>query len=603
MAYRVPEWRIAERLITSDVAAVGLHAMQLLRGDFEWLLWGTQYQGALEPLLTAPLLALFAERPAQGLMAGSLLGHLVLVLALFALCVRPLGPGRALLAVATVAFGPCELHNLSIAAPRIWSLALFALALVAAERGLEAAERARPFAPWLGLATLLLGLSYYSDMFVVLMLPGAALYALFAARALPGAARWRALGAALAGLALGLLPVVALKMSPGSGGALSFNPAKWNWPLFFECTLHTLGWTRFAEGQGALRAAISIAGIAAFAALCAAGVGRALSRHSTPLERRLAACGAGWIAAAVGLFLATNRPIDVWSSRYLAPVVLALPLLLPAALGWAWPSRWRVPAAAAVALVAGYFFAEGRLNSAKELAQPLAANGSVIPSEDALHAEFRKQGVGGALAEFWTAYRLTFLWREAPVVVDADGSRHKPYLEVLKSAKRTAVLFGRKPDPEAPIEEWERALSLRGISHQRGNAGGFTYLLIDGPISSVALAHRLEVAAAPLSLAPGARGAVKVTARNTGDFSWRRGATFPAYHLLSRRGEVLLYDGERTLLPRDVHPGETVEVEVGVVAPLDPGEYVVELDLVEEGVTWFKDRGSETRQVALTVAR
>jgi hypothetical protein len=46
-------------------------------------------------------------------------------------------------------------------------------------------------------------------------------------------------------------------------------------------------------------------------------------------------------------------------------------------------------------------------------------------------------------------------------------------------------------------------------------------------------------------------------------------------------------DGGRTPLPRDVVPGMNIEVEQEIRAPLEPGLYVLELDLVRERVSWF----------------
>jgi hypothetical protein len=600
VAYRVPELLIAERLVNSDTAVVGLQAMHLLRGEFSGLLWGTSYQGAIEPVVTAALLALLPGRPALALALEAVLGHLTLVLALYALCARALGSGRGLLVAATVAFGPCELHNLSLAAPRIWALALVALGLWAAERALASERRT---AAWAGVAAFLVILSYYSDMFVALMLPGVGLYALGAVRALPPGRRVLPLAAVAAGGALAAIPVVALKMSAGGFKSFALEKLSWNWSLFLDCLVRALGWTRFVgEDRSGLRAAIAATGIAAFAALAVAGAVRSFSSKAGGLERRLAWCGAGWVVMCTVMFIASNRPIDLWSSRYLSPVVLALPLLAPAALLWAWPTRWRAPAVGAAAWVMLFFFAEGRQNFAQELSEPRAAGASATPGDDTLHAEFSRQGVDAVLAEYWTAYRLSFLWQEQPIAVDADGSRRKQYLEALRKARRSAILFGREPFPEAPIEDWEAALTTRGVAHRRGTVGGHRFLVLDGPITGVVMAHQLELSSAPSRLAPGARGVAKLTARNTGDFPWSRSAVFASYHLYTPAGAMLMRDGERTVLPRDVGPGETVELEVGVVAPPEAGAYVVELDLVQEQVCWFNERGSTPRQFALTVA-
>jgi hypothetical protein len=60
-----------------------------------------------------------------------------------------------------------------------------------------------------------------------------------------------------------------------------------------------------------------------------------------------------------------------------------------------------------------------------------------------------------------------------------------------------------------------------------------------------------------------------------------------AYHWLTRDGDVVVADGHRTLLPSTIAPGTRSVVPVRVVAPVSPGEYVLEFDLVHEGVRWF----------------
>jgi hypothetical protein len=47
-------------------------------------------------------------------------------------------------------------------------------------------------------------------------------------------------------------------------------------------------------------------------------------------------------------------------------------------------------------------------------------------------------------------------------------------------------------------------------------------------------------------------------------------------------------DGLRTGFPRTVAPGDRVLVPVDVCAPPEPGEYVLEVDLVHERVRWFE---------------
>jgi hypothetical protein len=50
----------------------------------------------------------------------------------------------------------------------------------------------------------------------------------------------------------------------------------------------------------------------------------------------------------------------------------------------------------------------------------------------------------------------------------------------------------------------------------------------------------------------------------------------------------------RRPLPRDLGPNEEVSLEFRVQAPVEPGSYVLRLDMVQEGISWFGDRDTRT---------
>ena len=95
---------------------------------------------------------------------------------------------------------------------------------------------------------------------------------------------------------------------------------------------------------------------------------------------------------------------------------------------------------------------------------------------------------------------------------------------------------------------------------------------------------------------PGSRVVVPVTLTNTGLLTWAAGGPNPVHavaHLFDPIGRVVVWDGERALLPRDVAPGQSVSVPVALAVPLgsSPVTYVVRVDLVREGLAWFSDDG------------
>ncbi|MEX0868468.1 MAG: hypothetical protein WD011_02240, partial [Nitriliruptoraceae bacterium] len=73
-------------------------------------------------------------------------------------------------------------------------------------------------------------------------------------------------------------------------------------------------------------------------------------------------------------------------------------------------------------------------------------------------------------------------------------------------------------------------------------------------------------------------------------------------HWLTCQGEILIWGDGRTPLPASVPPGATATLKLQVRAPSDPGEYLLEIDLVEEGLAWFKERGSPAAIVPAIVS-
>ena len=65
--------------------------------------------------------------------------------------------------------------------------------------------------------------------------------------------------------------------------------------------------------------------------------------------------------------------------------------------------------------------------------------------------------------------------------------------------------------------------------------------------------------------------------------------------------EVLREDLGRTPLPRDVAPGEEIEIDMTVAGALSPGRYGLRYDVVVEGVTWFEFQGSLCARRSLDV--
>jgi hypothetical protein len=76
-----------------------------------------------------------------------------------------------------------------------------------------------------------------------------------------------------------------------------------------------------------------------------------------------------------------------------------------------------------------------------------------------------------------------------------------------------------------------------------------------------------------------------------------------SYRWLDPAGRPVIPDGRRTPLPGDLRPGARIEVQQMVQAPDEPGNYVLELDLVRERVSWFsRQRRASACQGAVEIA-
>lgn len=92
---------------------------------------------------------------------------------------------------------------------------------------------------------------------------------------------------------------------------------------------------------------------------------------------------------------------------------------------------------------------------------------------------------------------------------------------------------------------------------------------------------------------------VRVT--NTGRKAWARSEAFHlSYHWFDPAGRSLM-DGGRTQLPRDIAPGESVDLEAEVRAPALAGAYRLVWDMVHERTTWFSAQGVAPKVVPVEV--
>jgi len=136
-----------------------------------------------------------------------------------------------------------------------------------------------------------------------------------------------------------------------------------------------------------------------------------------------------------------------------------------------------------------------------------------------------------------------------------------------------------------------------------------------GPLPDRAFRALLAIKDAPTKLRAGQKETVVVRVKNASDvFWWARGgetndASSNRFYIavgdrwLQQDGKLVTEMDGRIGIPKDLRPGDEVEVPLTISAPTTPGTYTLEIDLVQEQVSWFHDKGSLTAKAEVTVVR
>ena len=72
-------------------------------------------------------------------------------------------------------------------------------------------------------------------------------------------------------------------------------------------------------------------------------------------------------------------------------------------------------------------------------------------------------------------------------------------------------------------------------------------------------------------------------------------------HWLDAQGNTFANDDGRAPLLSDLRPGDEAELRLVVNAPRRAGDYLLEIDMLQEGVSWFGLKGSKTLRVPVKV--
>lgn len=483
--FRVPAL-LNPGLLNSDGAIAGLQARQMLSGEWDWLHWGRDYLTSLDSVVAVPFFALFGATPLV-LMTVTLLGQLASALLAFAIVRRRLGDGPALVVVLPIVFVTMALNIYLFFDIRQWCLALVLLACWVIEGSPEAARpRSR-----LALGVVIAFGAVFVDLFAVQLLPGVILLAVLTALDGRTRAALPRLLPVFAGVGVGVVVLQLLRVLAHveTGRAhLQLKLLTRNAPLLLEqCLPWLLGTKIFAMTAGgnieavaspAWLTVVQAAGALVFAAALFSGAGLFFVQRIPWRVRVLGATGTGVACSSLAGFLLSSTAEDIMGARLLAPVILTLPFTL-APLAFLAGSARRLALGLSpyllTTLVGGWLSYGLMVDGPFPRRTPRGAM-----SEEAAVGQFlRARGIRYAAADYWIAYRLTFILQENPIVVpEASEDRYPRWRREFDAAPRVAYLVH-------PSSSWltsetiEAQLRAQRLRFEKFTVQGYTVLLVE----------------------------------------------------------------------------------------------------------------------------
>jgi hypothetical protein len=109
----------------------------------------------------------------------------------------------------------------------------------------------------------------------------------------------------------------------------------------------------------------------------------------------------------------------------------------------------------------------------------------------------------------------------------------------------------------------------------------------------------------PSSMRPGEKVDIRFKVKNLGSATWPAVGTKDFRYQINMGNRWISAgssaEDNRAAMKADLPPGGEVEMTLTVNAPRAPGEYTLEIDMVHEGVTWFKERGAQPLHLRVRV--
>ena len=162
-----------------------------------------------------------------------------------------------------------------------------------------------------------------------------------------------------------------------------------------------------------------------------------------------------------------------------------------------------------------------------------------------------------------------------------DIRLYEGVVKLIEERQRTGYPI---PTPHVPSGGWQKMARQVIIRKATGS------LLVENPVTS---------------MTSGESRSFRVTIENKTTQRWPGLTANPvkaSYHWQNSSGETHLFEGLRTALPPNgIAPGKTLNLEMKVVAPADPGNYKLVMTMLQEGSSWFETLGFESAYIDIAV--
>ncbi|HEU5237696.1 MAG TPA: hypothetical protein VFU37_11170 [Pyrinomonadaceae bacterium] len=128
------------------------------------------------------------------------------------------------------------------------------------------------------------------------------------------------------------------------------------------------------------------------------------------------------------------------------------------------------------------------------------------------------------------------------------------------------------------------------------------------PLPAAGFSAEIHSVSCPARLRVREAATIRVTVKNSSSVAWpvRERAAAPnqisvGNHWLDDSGKIIVNDDGRAILMQDLFPGQEADFSLTINAPSLRGQYQLEIDVLQENVSWFGLKGSKTLRVPVIV--